>query len=450
VELNEAIQRIVVQHLLLITCFVVVGLAVAVGLQHNGHSGYTASARLVIDTPDPRSRTEAESIADTGKAIATSPSQVSAALAQIHVRRDPSKVAAEDISVSSLGTSGVLQLSATDRDPQVAAALANALAAQVIATRLRVTNGSLDRDLATVDAQLERLNRQIADLDSRIGSLGRTARRSAANLRTALDERRAALEAEQVSLLSSSAQRPTASVISPATAPTAANSSQWPAYVALGLILGLVLGVGAAGVMEMFKPTVVGGEAIARELDIPVLGALVSTPSHASPGESRELGERVSAAAAAAGVRRVQLLTAGPRIDLRSFATSLASRPLKSPPAADVGEAAENLSEAASAAGERPPTVEPSDAKMASSNGRGPIGIVVVTPQALKKSDLVATSPSLTFGPGPILGLITYPSAPPLVGEVRRVENHARKMTSSATRRVKDLAAEIVGSAKER
>ena len=94
-ELEEAFRRIVGQHWRLIVCFTVVGVAVTLFVHLQSNPTYTASARLVLDTPDPKSRTEAGAIADTAEAIATSPAQVQAALARIGVQRDALNVANE-------------------------------------------------------------------------------------------------------------------------------------------------------------------------------------------------------------------------------------------------------------------------------------------------------------------------------------------------------------------
>src|SRR5205823_5755082 len=80
VELNEAFRRIVLQHVRLIACFVITGLAVGALVHRATGKTFTTSARLALDTQDPASRTEAAAIADMGQAIATSPAQIRAAL----------------------------------------------------------------------------------------------------------------------------------------------------------------------------------------------------------------------------------------------------------------------------------------------------------------------------------------------------------------------------------
>ena len=301
-ELEEAFRRIVGQHWRLIVCFTVVGVAVTLFVHLQSNPTYTASARLVLDTPDPKSRTEAGAIADTAEAIATSPAQVQAALARIGVQRDALNVANHGVTVRPLGTSGVLQLSVKDRDAKAAAAIANSLAVQVIHARLGVSSGALQRALATISKQIDDLGGGTSSVDV---------------------QQRSALEAERANLLSNAAFRPKPTVISPATTPRHADSSRWVPDLALGAILGLILGVGIAGLLELIRPTLVGDDALTRELGVPLLGRLHSDPGNASPIESMWLSERIKFAVEVAGVKNVRLLGAGPPADLETLAMSL-------------------------------------------------------------------------------------------------------------------------------
>src|SRR5205823_1089596 len=121
-ELNEVGRRIVGQHWRLILAFVAAGLLVGGLTNVGGTASYVASTRLALDSPDPQTQTAAQAIADTAGAIATSPTQVAHALASAKVRsRNATDIAHHHVSTRSLGTSGVLELSVSDRDPRVAA-----------------------------------------------------------------------------------------------------------------------------------------------------------------------------------------------------------------------------------------------------------------------------------------------------------------------------------------
>jgi capsular polysaccharide biosynthesis protein len=433
-ELDEAFRRIVGQHSRLIVCFAVIGLAIAAFVHLGAGTAYTATARLVLDTPDPKSRTEAAVIADTGQAIATSPAQVRAALGRIGVHRDPLKVANGEVTVRPLGTSGVLQLSVRDRNAQVAAAIANSLAAQVIRARLDVSTGKLQQALAAIEQQINDLGSKISSLDAQIAALtahiaggsaaissARSRRDAYAGQRGQLSQQRVALEAERASLLSNAVLRAEPSIISAATAPTHADASHWLTDFMLGTILGLIVGVGIAGMMEMIRPTLVGGDVLARQFDAPLLGNLRGNPGDASMVDSMWLSERIRLAVEAAGVRNVRLLGAGPPADLKSLAQSLRDRA----PSVDVNGSADlgprvQMNLAAEPEHESTPAaparrkarrravgIDVFDVSTWSPNGDGN-GLLLVSPIALKRDQLVDINRLLGISRAQIIGVITY------------------------------------------
>jgi len=386
-ELNEAGRRIFGQHWRLILGLLLAGIAAAALLHGGSASTYTASTRLVLDTQDPKSRAESTSIADTAKAIATSPAQVRGALKDAHVTgRDPIDLARHHVSIGALGTSAVLQLSVSDRNPRVAAAVATTLASRVIRARLDVSNGKLQQVLGQLDQRIDGLNRRIAGVDS-------------PTLRASLGQQRSVLEAERVSLLSTEALRPKASIISPATLPRHADSSHWLPYLVLGALLGLVLGVGAAGILETIRPTVVGGDALARAFETPLLGSLPGEANeHAGDALSR-ITPRLLLAAEAAGVGTVDLLAANPDVDLSQLAHGLGAAPADAfgpPRGGNPRDTRSGL------------WIRPFNLRDPSPEVPGGAGLVVVSPTALKKTQLMDVTHLLNVASLPLLGLLTY------------------------------------------
>lgn len=369
-ELNEAFRRIVGQHWRLMLCFLLVGVGVA-GVVHEGaRKSYTATTRLVLDTQDPKSRAEAAGIADTGQAIATSPAQVRAALRRRHVSRSAVDVAAHHVSVHQLGSSAVLELSVSDRDPKAAQAIANALAAQVLRVRNDVSN---QRQLSSLDSQIAALDQQIAAIDAQGGS---------AAARDLLVQRRVTLESERTPLLQSAALRPKPAIISPAILPRHPTASHVVPILALGGILGLLLGLGVAGLIELMRPTLVGEEALTREFDAPLLGR-VSASANGSAG-LLALRDRIRVAGAGAGVDRIRLLAADPSVDLDPLAAALAN-----------GDRSRDVA------------VDVFDIHTWSPNGGGE-GVAIVSPTALKQEDLVDANRVLALSKLPVLGVISY------------------------------------------
>gem|GEM_PF-1828559 len=386
-ELNEAGRRIFGQHWRLILCLLLAGVAMAALLHGGSVSTYTASTRLVLDTQDPKSRAESTSIADTAKAIATSPSQVRAALKDAHVAgRDPIDLAKNHVSIGALGTSAVLQLSVSDRNPRVAAAVVTTLASRVIQARLAVSNGQLDQVLGQLEQRIAALNQRIASLD-------------ATPLRQSLGQQRSVFEAERVSLLSTEALRPKPSIISPATLPRHPDSSKWLLYLVLGALLGLILGVGAAGLLETSRPTVVGSDALARAFETPLLGSLQSAPNEDATDALSRITPRLFVAAEVAGVGTVNLLATDPDVDLSRLADGLERAPAEAfgPPQSPSPRDTHSWLR-----------IRPFNLRDSSPEVPGGVGLVVVSPTALKKTQLMDVSHLLNVASLPLLGLLTY------------------------------------------
>jgi len=450
-DLNEAGRRIVVRHWSVIVFCICMGVGLTALMHIRDTVTYTASARLVLDTQDPESRAESVAIADTAKAIATSPSQVSDALRNADVpERDPLEVAERHVSVRALGSSGVLQLSVTDPSPHVAAAVANALAAQLIQTRSNVTKGEVQRVLTELDARIAALNRRIGTVDAQVedlnvqaaGAVGperlnalRAKRNEAERLRDFLAQQRSVLEGQSIGLLSTEALRPKPLIISRATPPPRADSSRQGPDIALGALLGLVLGIGIAGLLEVIRPTLVGGDMLARTFETPLLGTLRSDPHDKKDAENvNAIGARLRLAARVAGVRDVMLFAVGPPADLARLAERLQAVPgeiellsvqtegevaqlLEAQSGARARWVADSFStdrprteeRASSAQGLRIGTVELNNSSVR--NGVA-AGVVLVSPTSLKNADVLATSHLLRGTPWPVVGLIAYtPSA---------------------------------------
>lgn len=428
-ELNEAARRILGLHWRLIVVCVIIGAAAAPLVHVRSGTVYTSSTRLVLDTQDPKSRTESTAIADTAKAIATSPTQVSDALQGAGITgRDPSVVANKHVSVTALGTSGVLKLSVTDRDPKAAAAIANALAAAVIRTRLDVTNGEARRIAADLDGRISGLDARIAKLDARITNATGTLRDSLFNTRDVLSQQRSALQVERVGLLSTESARPKPSVISAASAPARADSKGVVTDAVLGGIIGLIVGLGLAALLESVRPTLVGGDALARELGSAYLGDV------RDDDETATAGIRLAVAAHSAGVANVGLLSAHGHVDLASLADRLADAVAATDPNGAPGRSPRAVvhSVVADEPGGRVPrrrpenpvpaapgdlSVYPFNLQNVTRNGQGRIGVVLVAPPKLRKAELVETGRILAASRWPLLGVVTMPPPGPALLE---------------------------------
>ena len=386
-ELSEAMRRIFRQHWLLITIAVVLGLG-AGAVRTLGGASYTATTRLVLDAPDPQTSAESMAIADTVRALATSPAQVRAALAdKLTSGRDPLEVAKHHVSARALGTSGVIQLSVSDRNPKVAAAIANGLAQQIVRTRLNVSTGRTQQIVAKLGAEIGRLDAKIVRADAASRSL--------------LQQQRTALQIEQANILAAMATQPKPSIISPAAEPRSADSAPALPYLILGAILGLVIGVGAAAVVETVRPTIVGGVALAREFGTQYIGTT----------EDDDLPFRVGTVAATAALPIVGLVSIGPKIgdaDLYYLAHLLGNgAPSTTAPKSAAGDASATKSirgrGTTAARTQYVPFFE-----MIPGEATGETGLLLVAPKTLLKAEILEVNRLTSLLGHPVLGLITH------------------------------------------
>jgi capsular polysaccharide biosynthesis protein len=431
-ELNDAVRRILGQHWRLILACLLLGSAIAVAAHRSDVPTFTATTRFVIDAEDPTSQTESAAVADTAKAIATSPSQVRSALDELGIAdRDPVEIGKRLVSLRPLGTSGVLQLSVTDPSREVARTLADELARGVIAKRLDLKRGHLRETVRRLDQRIQELTTRIATLRLAGGD-----QLSEADL---LVQRRSIFETQQLNLLATDALAAKPSILSPATPPEHADPSALLPDLVLAALLGAIVGIGLAGLLETLWPTLIGGEALAREFDAPLLGELSGGPGRALRRDDvRRVATRLRLAAGAAGLPNVGLLASPEDLEVDGLAHLLDAAPVDQDADDPVYVDAPERIGVASLVG------------LAGGNGSGPVtsfsapvpqscrihafhlgraanvangsatGLVLVTRSTIKKTHVGATAHLLRVTPAPLLGLVTYTPTRPLVQRVPR------------------------------
>jgi capsular polysaccharide biosynthesis protein len=367
---------------------------------------YAASARLVLDSPDPTSETEAAVIADTAEAIVTSPSRVRHALAQAGVSRDPTDVGEKHIFVEPLGTSGVLRLTVTDTDPTVAAEVANVLARSLIETRLESRDAPLADALGELDQRIEEVSQQIHGLSEQIAASGLEESVRLNRERDLLVQRQLILEQQRGELISTEIERPKPAIIdaaSPAPLPEPSGRLQ---DTALGLLLGVILGIGVAGFLESLDPTLMARRALSREFDAPVLGELRRGPRLAPASTGPSLRTLLRLAAESAHVQSVELITVEEAASAREVADLLQADDL--------------------------PELHPVDDARHQSTASTP-GALLLVPPDVRKSALEPAQDLLAISGWPLLGIVICRFRGPIL--ISRAHHSDR-----ARRRVKSVA----------
>ena len=391
-NIEEAVARIFRAHKGLLAACLLAGIALGLLVSAREHLVYEASARVSMDAADPTAEAEAAAISDSARAVVTSPNVLVKAVREVGASRDPSQLA-DDVSVRPIGVSRIVEVSVKDPDPRVAAGLANALAEGLITTRAADSDASISNALLQLRNRIDNLQAQIvaahkqalADPSSAV-VLGRRS--------DALVQQQLILEQQEGQLLAVQAERPSPSIMDRALTPTSPESSHRIPDLALGTLLGIVVGLGLASLLETYRPTVVGSENLSRELEAPVLEDLERPPSEAGLGLKR-LADRLGLAAQGVHVEEVKFIAAGGDPGLKPFV--------------------EKIQHCLNGDGTKQaePRVEPLSVGQVRSNGhRGGVGtatgLVVVAPTILPKEDLRPIRDLLTITRWPLLGVVSY------------------------------------------
>lgn len=411
--MTEAGRRVFLHHVRLIVICVLVGALVALLSTLRPH-GYTSSVRVMLGPQGSGSLDQATAIADGARAIVTSPGIVAQAVADAKVDRDPTAMASESIALESIGSSGIVQLDVSDADPAIAAAIANTLADGLVERWIAGSGASADDVTSELQSNVDQMTADIEELDRQIerqnirlaNASGVTTRRRIEAARTAtlaerdgLVQQRLDLEAEMSRIIADAASRFVPRVVDPAMPPARANPAHRIPAVALGALLGFLLGAGAAATIETFRPTLVGDDAIADALGAPILGGL-SLDGDVSFMDGGRLPLQVRLAATRANARAIELVP----IDWPADAPTL-------------GVLAENLQrnglrpEPSRQGPSKHLAVHPFERDASTANGtdwRTSRAIVAVTPSVIERSKLREIVDLQNLTAWPLIGLITF------------------------------------------
>ena len=163
-EIDEVAARLLKQYWAVLVVCVVVPLIAISYLTAKQSALYAASARIITGDEVPQTSAAADAVANQVQAIATGRSAVTQALQAAGAQRNLSNFISNDITVSGLGSSQVIDLTVTDRSPQVAQQVARVLSAWVVRSINNVGQSGLRAALAANDHEIVRLSQQRADL----------------------------------------------------------------------------------------------------------------------------------------------------------------------------------------------------------------------------------------------------------------------------------------------
>jgi capsular polysaccharide biosynthesis protein len=322
VEIDEVAARLVKQYWALIVACLVVPV-VAIGLiTFRQPALYSADARIITGSVVPATSAQAGAIVSQVEGIATSRQAVLKALFAAGVTRNLNKFIASNISVASLGSSQVVDVTVTDTDPHVATTVARVLASEVVSSINNVGRSGLSAALQAVDKEIVKLTEQRSILAQQQRS-GPRDPQTQAKL-AGLDEVIASFTGDRGRLLLQASTQGLAAVIDKPALPHQPVSKALPQKLGLAGVLGLVFAILIAAVAETMRPTVPGARRVGRRLGAPTLGQLSADElvGEPTPGLAN-MALRLQLAAAHAGVHSVALVDIDSRRPLGALASAL-------------------------------------------------------------------------------------------------------------------------------
>jgi capsular polysaccharide biosynthesis protein len=322
VEIDEVAARLLRQYWAVLVVCVVVPLIAISYLTAKQPAVYATSARIITGNEVPQTSAAADAVANQVQAIATGRSAVTQALQAAGAKRNLNNFISKDIAVSGLGSSQVIDLTVTDRSPQVAQQVARVLSAEVVRSINNVGQSGLRAALAANDQEIVRLSQQRAKLAAK-AAVAPQNQQLQAEL-AGLDEVIANFTGDRSRLLIQAGTLGLATVIDEPALPTRPESKASPQKLGLAALLGLAAGILIVSVAEILRPTVPGSRRVSRRLGVPTLGQLSKEDlTGAGTPAVHEMALRLRLVAAHAGLRSIALVDVDATRDLGPLAAAL-------------------------------------------------------------------------------------------------------------------------------
>ncbi len=321
-EIDEVAARLVRRYWLVFLLCIAAPLIVVGLITVRQPPAYSADARIITGSLVPSSSTQSDAIVSQVEAIATGRGTAGAALKAAGASRNVAQFVKNNISVSGLGGSQVVDLVVTDKNPEVAQRVAKALAAAATDSLNHVGQSGLESALKAIDDQIVKLSQQRATLAQQLTGEPRNQQLQAKL--AGLDEVIANFTGDRGRILIQASTQGLAGVIDAPARPAHPVPSALPQKLGLAALLGVVAAVLIASIAEVVRPTLPGAQRIARRLGAPLLGRLLPADMSGlkTPGIAK-LALRVRLAAIHTAVSTVVLADVGTVAGLDQLAGSL-------------------------------------------------------------------------------------------------------------------------------
>jgi len=231
---------------------------------------------LTAVNPDLNQLNASQQLRDTYSQIATTRPVLASVIAALHLGTTTNALA-KTISTGLPLNSTLLTITAQEPDPTTAAAVANGVAAQLIALSPAVQGHQSTIQQAVID-NLSAIQTQIGTTQSQYDQLVASSARTAAQDQElqALDAQLASLRAAYANLLtySSNSAANQLTVVDPAVADPSTSSPKPLINIMLGLVLGLLIALAAAFLLDYLDDAMRTPEDVEQVTSVPTIGLI--------------------------------------------------------------------------------------------------------------------------------------------------------------------------------
>jgi succinoglycan biosynthesis transport protein ExoP len=256
---------------LVIAILAILGLGLALGYSELQTPIYTSTAKVLINAPPGDTSQNLNNVisVDTEAQVVKSAPIAAAAAAEMKTQLVPTQLL-KHVSVKSTANTFILEISYQDPNPAQAALGANSFAKAYLEYKRQQGAAQIEEQQSSIESQMTELNDE-QDRQNRILEQSLPGTIAYRNARDALDQ----LSIRLAVLASSLAQLPQivnpGQVILPAVPPKAPSSPKVPMNAAVGLFLGLFVGVVAAFLLDRMDDRIHRSSDLETYLDAPVL-----------------------------------------------------------------------------------------------------------------------------------------------------------------------------------
>ncbi len=244
---------------------------------------FEASATLIVGhslagaNPDYDQLLVSQGLSATYASVATTPAILAKVIGKLSLKDTPDQLA-QRVSASAAPGSVLLTITAQDGDPARAAALANAVSEELIATSA-AGQGQQTEVLTPTNADLEATRGEITDTQSEIAqlsSLSTPTPTQEATLET-LQGRLATLLSTYATLLSSATNNGanSVSVVQPAVTPGSPVSPHPLLTALLAAMVALLVVAGIASVKEVLNDTIADSDQVLETIGLATIGTII-------------------------------------------------------------------------------------------------------------------------------------------------------------------------------